>query len=195
MSQVGEETELALADSGSGVFRLTIVLGLIYGAAALPAIHFGTIATPIAATLFFAAALLALSVIDAVTFRLPDLITLPLLAAGLALAAIGGPDALSAQLQSTLAAGLGLYAVGALYRGLRGRDGLGFGDVKLFAAGGAWIAIDALPSALLVACCAAIAMLVFKAATAQPLQRTTAIPFGPFLALGLWVAWLYGALA
>lgn len=188
------ETTTTLDGESAQSLRRAVMLTLIYAAAAVPAVQSGALPDP-AASIVFAATLLALSVIDASCFRLPDFLTLPLLAAGLVLAGLNGPEVLAAHALSALAAGLGLYSVGRIYRWWRGRDGLGLGDVKLFAAGGAWIEMAALPAALLVACVAAIGFLLVKLAASEPIHRTTAVPFGPFLAFGLWIAWLYGALA
>ena len=80
-----------------------------------------------------------------------------------------------------------------LYSRVRGRDGLGLGDAKLFAASGAWLGLEGLPAVLLVACGAAIVALLVMAWRSQALSATTRIPFGPFLAFGTWIVWLYGA--
>ena len=80
-----------------------------------------------------------------------------------------------------------------LYSRLRGRDGLGLGDAKLFAASGAWLGLEGLPAVLLVACGAAIVALLVDGLAIAGLSATTRIPFGPFLAFGTWIVWLYGA--
>jgi leader peptidase (prepilin peptidase)/N-methyltransferase len=112
-------------------------------------------------------------------------LSLPLAAAGLLHAAMLDPEALPAHL---LGAGLGyasLAAFGALYFRLRGREGLGLGDAKLFAAGGAWLGWQALPLVLAVA---AVTGLVFAlAARRRPAPH---IAFGPWLALGIWIGWI-----
>lgn len=133
--------------------------------------------------------LLVLAAIDLKIFRLPDGLTLPLAAAGLALAAAGGAQALLAHGAAALL-GYGAFAGIALgYRRLRGRDGLGLGDAKLLAAGGAWLGPAALPSivfvaALLTLCGAMIA------ARGRP-GRGMMIPFGPGLAAAMWGTWLW----
>ena len=170
-------------------------LTLLYAAVALP-----QIAGPSATGLWLlvsaalAAALIALSAIDAETFRLPDRLTLPLLAAGLALAALDGSAMLGWHAASAMLGGALLWAVNALYRRLRGTDGLGFGDVKLFAGAGAWVGAEGLASVLLVACGAALALVIVWRMRDPNLAGSTALPFGPFLAFGLWIVWLYGPL-
>lgn len=139
-------------------------------------------------------ALLALSLIDLRLRRLPDAITLPLLAMGLAVSALGlsGPFWLHA-----LGAGLGygfFAGAGALYFRLRGREGLGLGDAKLLGAGGAWVGAAGLPSALLVACLIGLAhVCVLRAAGDRPPWRAE-IAFGPALSMGVWITWLHGPL-
>jgi leader peptidase (prepilin peptidase)/N-methyltransferase len=78
---------------------------------------------------------------------------------------------------------------------LRRRDGLGLGDAKLLAAGGAWLSWHALPSTLLIAAGFAL-VLALCASLAGKLRLSTAtcVPFGPFLAGAIWLSWLYGPL-
>lgn len=170
-------------------------LTLPYAAAAGPQIA-GQSATGLSllVSAALAAALIALSAIDAKTFRLPDLLTLPLLAAGLALAALDGSAVLGWHAASAMLGAALLWAVNALYRRLRGTDGLGFGDVKLFAGAGAWVGAEGLASVLLVACGAALALVIVWRMRDPNLAGSTAFPFGPFLAFGLWIVWLYGPL-
>ena len=138
--------------------------------------------------------LLALAVIDWRAMVLPDVLTLPLAAAGLAVAMLNDPALAWAHL---LGAGLGWLSfrlIGALYARLRGREGLGRGDAKLMAAAGAWVSWQGLPTVILVAALAALIAVGLLAAAGKRIERATAIPFGPFLALGLWLTWLYGPL-
>lgn len=140
----------------------------------------------VAAALTLVAAALAL--FDLRRGRLPDWLTLPLAAAGLLRGwrlGVLADGALGCVLGFAVFAGL---AVG--YRRLRGREGLGFGDVKLAAAGGAWIGWQGLPSAVLLAAAAALAV----AAARGRLQAAERIPFGAFLAPAILLVWLLGPL-
>lgn len=134
-------------------------------------------------------ALLVLGTVDAIAFRLPDAITLPLTATGLLVAwAQGG------MLSSAIgaAAGYGAFAgLAWLYRMLRGRDGLGLGDAKLAAAAGAWLGWAALPVFILVACAGGF---VWAAASAMYARRGLhhPLPFGVPIAMAFWLMWLYG---
>ena len=94
-------------------------------------------------------ALLAAAWIDAETFRLPDVITLPLILAGLAVTWLYEPGAIY---NHAAAAALGYGAfrlLDAAYHKLRHRSGLGQGDAKLLAAAGAWLGLAALPYVVL----------------------------------------------
>jgi leader peptidase (prepilin peptidase)/N-methyltransferase len=139
--------------------------------------------------------LLALAWIDARCWLLPDALTLPLVLVGLVAAAAFASDALFARV---LGAALGysvLQAVAWLYKRLRGRDGLGGGDAKLLAAAGAWVGASALPSVVFVAAAAALAAALLLRLRGIRLAAHSALPFGPFLALALWLVWLFGPLS
>lgn len=148
---------------------------------------------PLAASSVLGWALLALAWTDWRSLRLPNLLTLPLLAAGLAATALLAPDALAAHLLGALAGYAVLAAVAHLYRRHRGRDGLGLGDAKLLAAGGAWLGWQALPGTLLLACLLALAALLALRLAGRRGLAQAVLPFGPALALAIWLAWLYGA--
>jgi leader peptidase (prepilin peptidase)/N-methyltransferase len=136
--------------------------------------------------------LLTLAWIDWRDMLLPDMLTLPLLLAGLACSLFLEPDAL---LDHTLAAVLAfalLEGVALLYRRLRGIDGLGGGDAKLFAAAGAWCGLAALPAVLLGSALTGLALAAGLRLVGQRVTRETRIPFGPCIALAFWLVWLYG---
>ncbi|MCB2053668.1 MAG: prepilin peptidase [Geminicoccaceae bacterium] len=139
--------------------------------------------------------LLAMVLVDLDHLVLPDALTLPLLAAGLAVAVLGtldaawpGPGPAPAAAGVVLGGG-GLWAVRTLYRRWRGREGLGLGDVKLFAAAGGWCGAEALPWVLLAA---ASGGLLFAFAHGLDWRSTRPLPFGPALAAAFWVVMLIG---
>lgn len=147
--------------------------------------------TPILLDILLLAALAALAVIDARTLRLPDTLTLPLIPAGVAAAwVLGEPVWLH-----VLGAALGyltLVAVEKLYLRLRGRAGLGRGDAKLFAAGGAWCGATALPLILLAASVTALVWVLVLKLTGRAVRADLMIAFGPFLAFGVGLVYLLG---
>ena len=131
--------------------------------------------------------LLALAWIDAVCLRLPDVLTLPLILAGLAEAALLEPDTLTARAVGAATAYVGMSLLAWAYRRLRGREGLGQGDAKLLAAAGAWVGGLLLPEVLLGAALAGLAW-ALRRGRPDPNER---VPFGPFIAASLWLMWLY----
>jgi leader peptidase (prepilin peptidase)/N-methyltransferase len=148
----------------------------------------------IAASVLLGAALVTLSVIDLGTFRLPDAITLPLLATGLVLTWLLAWDAVWWRAAAALVGFLALAGIASVYHRVRGRHGLGLGDAKLFVAAGSWAGGEGLPSVLLWATGAAIASVLVAASLGKKTDRSSRIPFGPFLALGTWLVWTYGPL-
>lgn len=146
------------------------------------------------ATCAFGCGLLALGIIDLRTYRLPDLLTLPLLAGGLGVAAIMQPEAILAHLLGAAAGYAALAGIGWLYHAARGRDGLGRGDAKLLAAGGAWLSWQALSVVVLIAATLALLATVLRQLVRRgSLSADMCVPFGPYLAAAIWLVWLYGA--
>ena len=140
----------------------------------------------------FSAALLALALIDWDTTLLPDDITLPLLWAGLIAAALRWTDAsLSDAVWGAAAGYLSLWLVFWGFKLATGKDGMGYGDFKLFAALGAWFGWQALvPIILAASVIGAIIGIVMK--FRSQLRAGGYIPFGPFLAGAGFAALLFG---
>ena len=136
-----------------------------------------------------------LAVIDSRHMILPNTLNAMLAASGLAQAVvIGRPHVLDAVLGALLgAAVLGGFA--ALYRRVRGIDGLGRGDVKFAAAAGLWIGWQDVSLMLFVAAWSALIFVAVQAARTGEWHLTTRVPFGPFLAIGTVAAWLGAVVA
>jgi len=130
----------------------------------------------------FAAALVALTLIDWDTTLLPDNITLPLLWAGLVASALHWtPVSLSAAVWGAVAGYLSLWSVYWAFKLATGKEGMGYGDFKLFAALGAWFGWQALvPMILMASVIGALVGIALKFASA--LREGGYVPFGPFLA-------------
>jgi leader peptidase (prepilin peptidase)/N-methyltransferase len=138
--------------------------------------------------------LLALALIDLRALVLPDVLTLPLAAAGLAIVWWLNQ---AAPVDHAVGAALGWLTfrlIAAAYARLRRREGLGRGDAKLAAATGAWVGWQGLPTAVLLGSLAALVAIAVGVAAGRSVDAASRIPFGPFLALGLWLTWLYGPL-
>jgi leader peptidase (prepilin peptidase)/N-methyltransferase len=136
--------------------------------------------------------LLALAWIDIRCWRLPDVLTLPLVIAGLVAAAAFDPEQLTGRALGAALGYLSLRVVAALYRSFRGREGLGEGDAKLLAASGSWVGAGALPQLILVAAISALIAAAGLRLAGTRLSAHSALPFGPFLALATWLLWLRG---
>lgn len=128
-----------------------------------------------------AATLLALAQIDIHARLLPDVLTLPLLWAGL-LVNHAALFATSGQAVCGAAVGyLSLWSMSWLFQRVAGKQGLGHGDFKLFAALGAWLGCQMLPVVLLIATSAG-ALVGLSMLLGRTIRRDAALPFGPFLA-------------
>jgi leader peptidase (prepilin peptidase)/N-methyltransferase len=135
-------------------------------------------------------ALLLLAAIDLREMLLPDTLTLPLAAVGLALAGFGLGGFWDHAVGAVLGFGL-MAGVREAFTAATGREGLGLGDAKLFAAAGAWTGWYGLPSVLLIATLAGLTHMLLRSRTGRGAMHE-AIPFGPAIALGFWVTWLWG---
>jgi leader peptidase (prepilin peptidase)/N-methyltransferase len=130
----------------------------------------------------FSAVLLALALIDWDTTLLPDDLTMPLLWLGLIAAALRWtPVSLNASVWGAVAGYLSLWSVYWAFKLVTGKEGMGYGDFKLFAALGAWFGWQTLiPIILLASVIGTIVGITMKFTTG--LREGGYIPFGPFLA-------------
>lgn len=138
--------------------------------------------------------LLTLAVIDQRHFVLPDVVTIPLAGVGLIVTYLIDPGQLWHHVIGMIAGSVLLFAVAALYRAVRGRDGLGGGDAKLFGALGAWVGWIGLPAILIYGTASGLLWAVLALGLKGRLRMDTEVPFGPHLCLGGWLVWLYGPL-
>jgi leader peptidase (prepilin peptidase)/N-methyltransferase len=144
------------------------------------------------ATLLLGWTLLVLSAVDAICFRLPDILTFTLIGAGLLLSLILTDHAPGAHLAGAIAGFAVLYAIGLLYRQVRGREGLGMGDAKLAGAAGAWLGWQPLPSVILIACVVGFIWIGVTVAFRGRNALHQQIAFGVPLCFAFWLVWLYG---
>jgi len=142
--------------------------------------------------------MLAISVIDARQFIVPDTLTATALALALVNAGIQDSQTALAGLEAAVWRGVvlaaGFLAMRAAYFGIRGRQGLGLGDVKLAAVAGAWLEWTTIPIAIEIAALAALAAVAIRQlARGRPLRAIDRLPFGLFLAPAIWLGWLLDA--
>lgn len=140
----------------------------------------------------FSAAILALAMIDWDTTLLPDDITLPLLWLGLIAATLKWTAVpLDAAIWGAVAGYLSLWLVYWAFKLLTGKEGMGYGDFKLFAALGAWFGWQALvPIILMASVIGAVVGIGMKFTTG--LREGGYVPFGPFLAAAGLTAMAFG---
>jgi leader peptidase (prepilin peptidase)/N-methyltransferase len=133
--------------------------------------------------------LLALAVLDAEHYWLPDRLTLPLLGLGLGAGAWLAP----ALVDRGIGAAIGfasLTMVGGGYKLATGRTGMGGGDPKLFAAIGAWLGWFPLAFVLLLAALLGLALALADRLRGRPVGRHSRVAFGALLAVAAWPFWL-----
>ena len=134
--------------------------------------------------------------IDARTFLLPDLVTYGATAVGIFAAPLLGHAEPWASIGGAAlrALGIGLFfaLLRAVHMRLRGREGLGFGDVKLAAAVGAWLPLTVIPYCFGLASVAALVAITFHR-RGEALDNLK-LPFGAFLCPALWLVFFLNLL-
>ena len=152
--------------------------------------HFGATAQTMAA-LILTWSLVALTMIDAQKQILPDNITQPLLWLGIIVNIPELFTSIESSVTGAIAGYLILWFIYHLFRILTGKEGMGYGDFKLLAALGAWMGWEMLPLIIVlssvVGAIIGIAMIVFRKH-----DKGVPIPFGPYLAIAGWIAFLWG---
>ena len=144
----------------------------------------------IVSRLVLGCALIVLFMIDLEHQILPNVITLPGTAIGLALSLIAPPGIVNAVIGAVLGAGV-LYAIAAGYYLVRKEEGMGMGDVKMLAMIGAFLGWQAVLLTLILSSFSGAVIGIGILATSRGNMRY-ALPFGTFLALGAAVAMLGG---
>lgn len=133
--------------------------------------------------------LLTLGILDLGHWWLPDVLTGLLAATGLAggLAGLGPP--LGDRLIGGVAGFALLWGIAALYRRVRGREGMGGGDPKLFGGIGLWLGWAMLPPVLLVACLLGLGVVIVRRLGGGAVSRDDPLPLGVLLAAAAYPAW------
>ncbi len=166
---------------------IEIVTALLSAAVAW---HFG-FGWPLAGGLLLTWALIALTLIDVDHQLLPDNITLPLLWLGLAFNLAGVYTDIGSAVIGAMAGYLSLWSIYWLFKLATGKEGMGFGDFKLLALLGAWMGWQALPVIILLSS-AVGAVIGIGLIVLRGRDRNIPIPFGPYLAIAGWIAFLWG---
>ena len=154
------------------------------------AIQFGVTWQCLAA-LILTRSLVALTFIDIDKMLLPDSIVLPMLWLGILL----NLDSLFVDINSSIiGAALGYLSLWTIFWGFKlvtGKEGMGYGDFKLFALFGAWFGWQYLPTIILLSSIAgAVIGITILAVRGQ--DKNIPIPFGPYLAVAGWIVLMWG---
>jgi len=176
-------------------------LAVLFGAgSAVALISALSLPWPVAiASITLAALMIAGADIDARTYLIPDTVSCGALLAGILAAAFLDPSgpwaALGAAIARAAGTALVLATVRWCYELLRTREGLGFGDIKLAAAVGAWLPLVDIPLCFAVATSSALLTVVLARLRGQGIDATMKLPFGAFLCPALWLVFYAGVLA
>ena len=139
---------------------------------------------------------LAIAVVDRRRLIIPDELNALAFVAGLATAGLTDAAPREAVLHALLRASLmsaAFFAFRAGYRGLRGREGMGLGDVKLAAVAGVWLGWTDLPVAVDIAALSALASALLGRLRGNEWSLAAKLPFGAFFAPAIWICWLLAA--
>jgi leader peptidase (prepilin peptidase)/N-methyltransferase len=143
------------------------------------------------AALVFSWSLLVLFFIDLQHQILPDEITLSILWLGLLFNIYGFFTTLQNAVVGAMVGYVTLWLIGWLFKKIRGIEGIGYGDYKLFALCGAWLGWQSLPLILVIASSAGLVYGVVLLLR-KKIQRQTPFAFGTFLALAAWIIMFFG---
>jgi leader peptidase (prepilin peptidase)/N-methyltransferase len=135
--------------------------------------------------------LIALAFIDYDTQLLPDDITLPLLWLGLGMSLLPVFADSHSAIIGAIAGYLSLWLVFQTFRIVTGKEGMGYGDFKLFALFGAWLGWQYLPQIILLSALTG-AVLGSTLILSGRHDRSKPLPFGPFLAAAGWISLIWG---
>lgn len=168
------------------------VVAAVYFAIASFAFWNHTVPTlPLVATAVLGALMMALSLADGLDLDLPKSLPLVLAACGLIATLVMVPEALPSRLAGAVSGLAVMQLLVWVWRRTAGFVGPQRSDVLLFGAGGAWIGVEGLATALLWAATGLVLSGVLALATGYRVERTAQIPFGPCLGLGVWLVWLF----
>jgi leader peptidase (prepilin peptidase)/N-methyltransferase len=171
-------------------FRYILVEILCAIFSTIAAVQFG-LSVELLAVLLMTWFLLVMSFVDIQHQVLPDILTIPLLWLGLFVSCF---NVLSNTHDAVLGAIMGylfLWIVNGIFKWITKKEGIGHGDFKLLAAAGAWLGWQLLPFVVLTS--SVLGLVVGGGALLiQGRSKNTPIPFGPFIALSLWLGAIWG---
>jgi leader peptidase (prepilin peptidase)/N-methyltransferase len=193
---IGSEVEEAIGSRVDLRPNLAILIG---GGAAIALVSGISLPWPVAiAATVLGAFMIAGADVDARTYLLPDTITWGAVGCGIAAAPLLDAFDPWLAIAGALTRAFGTAVVLALlrrcYAWIRRREGLGFGDVKLAAAVGAWLPLDTIPLCFGLAAGAALVTVMVAHLRGRSIEAATKLPFGAFLCPALWLVFYASAL-
>jgi len=139
--------------------------------------------------------MMAVALIDARTFIIPDKLVVVALALGcldawMVQSEAAAPAALLVAVLRGLGVAVAFWLLREAYVRLRGREGIGLGDIKLAAVAGVWLDLPAVALAIEIAALAALTIVLIRALRGRRVTGKTPMPFGLFFAPAIWIGWL-----
>jgi leader peptidase (prepilin peptidase)/N-methyltransferase len=137
--------------------------------------------------------MLAIAVVDGQRFLIPDSLNAAALTLGIVRCVVleQGAAALADAALRTASLALLFLVLRLMYQRLRGRQGIGLGDVKLAGVAGAWLGWSILPIAVEIAALSALCVYALRRyILRRPLRSTSRVPFGLYFAPAIWIGWL-----
>ncbi|MGX1112532.1 leader peptidase (prepilin peptidase)/N-methyltransferase [Pseudoalteromonas sp. MBR-15] len=159
---------------------LSLAVAIIFGASELALLY-----------IVITWVLIALTFIDIDHMLLPDQLTLPLVWLALIAAVMNITIAPSDAIIGAAIGYLSLWSVYWLFKLATGKEGMGYGDFKLLAVFGALLGWQAILTIVLLSSVVG-ALIGMLQIIIQGKDKTTPIPFGPYLAIAGWVTLLWG---
>lgn len=141
--------------------------------------------------LIFTYALITLSFIDYLDKILPDTITISMVWIGMFVSLFHTFTSPDDAIVGVMVGYCFLWAVAKLFKLIRNKDGMGYGDFKMLAMTGAWLGIHSVLNTLLVSVILGLVIGIVLL-LARKITRANPIPFGPFIAIAGWATMMYG---
>ena len=127
-------------------------------------------------------------------FVIPDKATSLLLVCGALVVLLIDANDLPVRTGAAIGAYGSLKIIASIYEWVRKEAGLGQGDAKLFGVTGLWLGLPGLATCLMLAIVSALVSAAIMRHAGALENARQPIPFGPHLALGIWLVWTFGPL-
>jgi leader peptidase (prepilin peptidase)/N-methyltransferase len=175
---------------------------LLIGLVAVAAVAISLITAPNVSGILGAAlalVMLTIAVIDGRRFIIPNELNVAGLGLAIVNAIVQEPEAIVTSVAWAGIRGatflLIFFGIRSGYKRMRGREGIGLGDVKLAGVAGCWLDWTMMPIAIEIAVGAALSVYLLRhLSLGRPIRATSRLPFGMFFAPAIWLCWLLQAI-